>query len=601
MKSVKRILGLILVSIMLMAIAIPASAEASADLLADFDALERVKFTDFRYYDASVLENLSLPQKGASGNTTITWSSSDSAVINPETGVLTRPALTKNVNLTATITDGEDNEMTKVFSIRVPGTKDAPSEILQFDSFDDGVLSGAIEKGTHSADVMEANGALDLAGKNSAGTHTGTIYLTEGRDPVTGKFAVEFRVSRSNATAYANHPIRFTFAGSGGESAMFIQWGMNQTSTVYWYDQSGVLNTVAPAYADYITSMQVRAEFDTTTRTISLWIDGKQVMFGENDYSYFGSNAKDITKVDLLGWGGDSKMDCFRVIDLAPDQTVDMLYRDSFADGEADSRVDSSTMEESKGALRPINPAVASSVSIYPKTDKSGATGNFTMELELTRAKAVDTTTIFFWNAATNQRFLIVNWYAAQVATIPAFNVSGPTTTGLNSATNLHIKAEFNTTEGTLSLWLNGIQVMNNATKYQANATDIGLIAISVPANSDTAVGQFKYYTEKSTPATPAITELSLDYNAFDKQVIIHSPVAKTAKLFAASYAGEGDNTSLVGVLPLDVTLTEGGSIVADASALSVNGATKIKLFLWSETGLQPICGEFISNVASAY
>ncbi|MDL2274285.1 hypothetical protein LJC34_07090, partial [Oscillospiraceae bacterium OttesenSCG-928-G22] len=87
------------------------SPEEQARFIAeDKDALD-VTYTDG--------QNLSLPTKGSSGRTMISWTSSEPAVIG-DTGVVNKQMTERSVTLTATISCGSAEPQTKTFSITVP-------------------------------------------------------------------------------------------------------------------------------------------------------------------------------------------------------------------------------------------------------------------------------------------------------------------------------------------------------------------------------------------------------------------------------------------------------------------------------------------------
>jgi hypothetical protein len=85
--------------------------------------LESVNITPTNY---NAPTTLTLPTVGETHGSTIVWTSTNEAVINPSTGELTLPELTTNVTLTATATKGTDTD-TKDFIINVKGE----GEIIQ--------------------------------------------------------------------------------------------------------------------------------------------------------------------------------------------------------------------------------------------------------------------------------------------------------------------------------------------------------------------------------------------------------------------------------------------------------------------------------------
>ncbi len=252
---------------------VAAGGSSSADAEADFEALSRRSLLTAGSADATLLDNLNLPTEGANGST-ITWSSSDPAVINPANGVVTRPALTKSVTITATI----DGSLTKAFSFRVPGkevaiggTKTMPTKgtVIYENNFD-GTTVDAAHISMSSVNVAQ-NDALQMTRELYSGTEvSATIYPKSQDHVLSGEVVYEFYVDK-----YAK------------EHGAFIRFdGLSLNS---WSYGTGLIITDAdgdkPAipYDSFGMNsglLKVTAAFDTNADTYDLWINNEYVSSG---------------------------------------------------------------------------------------------------------------------------------------------------------------------------------------------------------------------------------------------------------------------------------------------------------------------------------
>ena len=106
-------------------------------------------------------QNLSLPAKGQSGKTTITWTS-DKPVVISGTGAVTKPAEDTVVTLTATITCNEKSD-TKEFEITVPGRLNGAKAMLDATILRPVEFTNATDGGYKYSSAAKDTNILDVA------------------------------------------------------------------------------------------------------------------------------------------------------------------------------------------------------------------------------------------------------------------------------------------------------------------------------------------------------------------------------------------------------------------------------------------------------
>ncbi len=257
----KRILGLILVSMMLMSMILPVSAEGA------LENVTRRSLLTAGSSDATLLDNLDLDVEG------VTFTSSDPAVINPDTGVVTRPELTKSVTLTATA-----GSETKEFAFRVPGrevavggTKAMPQKgsVIYENNFDGTTIDTS--KIGATANLVQQDDALYLTRATGSSTNAFATVRPKGDNmPVIGKFAVEFVIDKGSAWSgayiyFSNGPS--LLSGSVGSGLSVVDSAGTQK---YDYDSFGMDDGL----------FKVVVAYDTVAGTYDLWINNEYVQSG---------------------------------------------------------------------------------------------------------------------------------------------------------------------------------------------------------------------------------------------------------------------------------------------------------------------------------
>jgi len=180
--------------------------------------------------ESAVIGDLSLPVTGDWG-TTVTWDSSNDAIINPETGDVTRPAFGSGdvtVDLTSTITvDGETE--TTVHPLTV---KEAPGIYFNGNGSDGGVAVPPQALATGATAALNRNtltrSGNSFAGWNTRADGTGTAYADEAAYSMTSEVAVTLYASWSTG----DYAVNYSGNGStGGTVPDTSTWAYNSTAT----------------------------------------------------------------------------------------------------------------------------------------------------------------------------------------------------------------------------------------------------------------------------------------------------------------------------------------------------------------------------------
>ncbi|WP_168119565.1 immunoglobulin-like domain-containing protein [Paenibacillus sp. HB172176] len=149
-------------------------AQTDAEAVADDKAALEIAYAQGDSA-SSVTQNVELPTSGASG-TTITWSSSNDAVVDTD-GVVTRPAYTESdasVTLTATISKGAESD-TQTFTLTVIKQAQTDAEAVADDK---AALAIAYASGDNASSVTED---VELPTSGASGT---TITWSSSNDAV---------------------------------------------------------------------------------------------------------------------------------------------------------------------------------------------------------------------------------------------------------------------------------------------------------------------------------------------------------------------------------------------------------------------------------
>jgi len=467
--------------------------------------------------------------------------------------------------------------------------------ILYHDDFNGSTISNHVT--TNVGALTQEGGKLTVNG-GSASTF---ISLNENKTNVSGKFAVETKLTRSY---------------TGAATSIY----MGGYGSIVWYGAS--TNFVRVNYADTYkdlsfntigsTTLEIRAEFDSEASTMSVWINGhevvKDVKTSGNALSYFQIYTHDVA---------DNKpsVEYFTYKRLDADKNRVNTYYESF-DAEG-ATVELTNMAIANGKVAPVDSTATSSAKVYLKEDKSAVTGKFVVELTASRAAVANTTDVRLWD--NNGKLLLTYrmWGSANPGstTISVRNEEGAgetlgvVYTDIAAKNDVHLKFEIDTTDNSFYLWVNGVQMKTKAgsAKLYSESADLsGVAYIGVDNTSygvaDTALLDMKYYEYEEeevvvAPETrPEIVEMVVDFNGYDEKVTILSPNAEALTVIAAAYAGG----KLISAAPVEVTLTEDGCVVADTSALENEGADTVKVMLWSSLAdAEPLYAEtlFTTNI----
>ena len=621
----KKILSLILGCMVLMTMLLPVGAEADEALL---ESVTRQAITMVSYNGATYTgEQLNLDFDG------VTFTSSENAVIDPSTGVVTRPQQTKNVTLTAS-----SGGATKEFSFRIPGLfEDYPVDsIVYYDDFEDGVLDSRIETTDASVADMEYDGKLDcrLGSKDFATAHTARIWLREDGKQVNGSSRLEFKIRRDycygdgyrvylfgadserNRTKAAeidvlDAKIDSNYAG-GYRTPIYIE---SQTSA-----QSGVGNTIVqlPTMGN---NLVFAIDIDGETGRFDLSING--TLIEQTGRGYLENNLKGLACVAIAVPKDNAEvnpllvdpwLEYFSCVEYKQASTEVPVYYDDFEDGVLDPRIEltaysaftSDTME-ADGKLNFKGTGGAQSGRVWLKENRTQVNGNLHLEFKITRDYAYGVYRVYFQGLDSSGNRIkaaeidvgaydSVNWRSTlSIETGGADAASVTTNTAVDDPVNHRFVIDIDGETGRFDLSINETVINLNGTYLLNNFKGLACVSIFTAKNNDgsgradTDPAMDYFSCTQPIDKTP-VADLSLDYNAFDKKVTVLSPDAQDAVVIAAGYAYIDGCKTLVSVAPVAVTLVADGSVVADTSAFSVAGATSVILYLWNNlTELQPL------------
>ncbi len=258
---------------------------------ADHAGLSQASLYKIPLVGTYLMESLNLPTVGGNGST-ISWHSTHPDVIST-TGWLTRPAADTEVTLTATVSKGEAQDLTKAFTFSVPGRStevgDLPlvGEVKAYDDFDDGTAGSLVTLDPGQGTAVEQNGRIELEKTGAAGMTQAHIYLKEDKSAVHGQFAVEFTLTRKNNATPASTSIGVygDNVGVGTQAAQLVWWhtAWNLVALEYaqtrngdeYSDTSALLTNYGAA-----NTLKVTLYFDTNSQRVFFWLNNKFVAKG---------------------------------------------------------------------------------------------------------------------------------------------------------------------------------------------------------------------------------------------------------------------------------------------------------------------------------
>ncbi len=565
---------------------------SSANVVADFEALSRSSLLTETTTDATVTKNLSLPSVGANGSK-IKWQSSDPTVIS-HTGVVSQPDLTTSVSMTALIYDGMGASMSKTFSFRVPGAEGTASggatstvkpenkgQLIYAENFDDNSINTDMITVTSSGNMSETNGALLFSRPNKTDAAVeGAAYLQEGKEPIQGNVVVEFDFTNGAWTALSTYVI-----GSAGRYLQIAALSQ-KNYTIYYYNANGANANTPVTWTNY--APHVTIAIDTEKGTFRLWFDDTFICSG------YGQNADATGGVSHLYFAqAAGSFGTNATIDNLASYSNIVYYDDFNSETLSDHVVPSTTyganVKVSSGKLMvPTTAGSNSSAKIYLNEDQSAATGRFSIELAVSRTSCSHAFDVYFGNSSGNHSYF--RWWGGSTNMQWAKPSGEAEVTYLSGVADGRVKLllKGDAATGQVKLWVNDQFVGTGYSRLEnKDITHVSFAAFDASCNP--GVEYFKY-TDLSNEAAE-ITEYAVDYNPYDKKVSVVSIKNAEATVIAAAYAGN----KLISAVPATVTLVQSDDVLADTSALSVQGADRVVIYLWSSiSGLQPLCEEFL-------
>ncbi len=458
----KRILGLILVSMMLMTMILPVSAEGA------IDAVTRSSLLTVPSNDATLIDNLNLDVEG------VTFTSSDSAVINPATGVVTRPEQTKSVILTASA-----GSETKEFAFRVPGKFEAVGEGKAIPQSVKGIWSsdfaGTEIDATHvnpgTVGTVAQDGKLSISG----GGVNANIYPGGEGNSLTGKFVIEYTLKRPTASGgfkmyFFGDGGRYLEYGSGG-GAIAIE-GAETTSISAWKDLGGVhlLDSGVTKTTIY---------FDTTTQTYDLWLNN---ILADSGSTQGATSVSSILIQTNAAWAStDITIDDFKAYytEKPPVQPV-TFYQDSF-DGEAvPATIKSGTAVKGTGVITP-----SQNFEIALNESLTDIDGQVNLDFTISRPASGSSMDILVKDASGKQYVKLLWWgpggsgaLASTYSTTANADGSGSgwTAVGGDSQTTLAVKMTIDTKTKAITLTANNVAIITNG--YALDAVETGVAGL---------------------------------------------------------------------------------------------------------------------------
>lgn len=216
------------------------------------------------------VDNLELAGTGFSGETSITWTSTDLETISPA-GVVTRGAEEKQVTLTANITKGAASAQ-KAFTFTVPAKNVAingipvPKAVLYEDTFDGDAMSANIKATTATGGtISQKNGKLYVDG-TAKGNNIVDIFYNTDKSSVTEDFVTEYVLGRTSSSS--NILCRENY--DNFRNFNDIRWYGNYVAAkIAGKDTSFVLDD----YDQIGTKIKLTIYYDFTKQSYSFWVD----------------------------------------------------------------------------------------------------------------------------------------------------------------------------------------------------------------------------------------------------------------------------------------------------------------------------------------
>lgn len=236
--------------------------------------------------DGRIIDNLNLYTSGNKGSR-ISWHSSAPDVIDDK-GNVTRQLDDRTVTVTATVSYLGDGTETKSFDFTVGGLSN-PAENMPpltaqayYENFDDGVVdSKHLVLNDGNGMVREENGQLSIIKPTSSGISSAYIYPGENRGALTGKFVVEFTMTRK-----VQEVVSAQLYDSNGIFTIINWWKSSAGITLQYADEKGGARTshnVSTGDYNATDRLKVTIYFDTYAQTCQIWLNNKY--YDETGYS----------------------------------------------------------------------------------------------------------------------------------------------------------------------------------------------------------------------------------------------------------------------------------------------------------------------------
>lgn len=174
-------------------------------------------------------------------------------------------------------------------------------EVLFHEDFSGTTISSQVEQ--HALMTYEQkNGGLTITAPSGAGSEGTLIYLKEDQSAVTGDYDVEVTLTRKSQSGAGNVRIHFENSYDNGQ---YVQWGAYGSADTFHVRElpSGTFHVSGVGAANYgaMNSIKVKAHFNSTDRTTTIWINGQEVA----DLTDVSENLTQVKYVMIAHWPGE--------------------------------------------------------------------------------------------------------------------------------------------------------------------------------------------------------------------------------------------------------------------------------------------------------
>ncbi|MBN2656737.1 MAG: InlB B-repeat-containing protein [Spirochaetales bacterium] len=245
----------------------------ATDASTDASALD---FSDFTFAgsdtETTVTDDFTVPTLGDVNGSTISWTSDNTSVVSFSggTATVTQPSgSSETVTLTATITDGDGNIITRTFAVTVL------SQVTYTITFD---------KNNASATGTMADQTFDFGTSAALTTNAFALsgYTFSGWSTTSGG-AVEFTDGES-------------YTMGSGDVTLYAVWTVNSYTITFDKNNASATGTMADLSLDYGTSSALTANaYSLTGNTFQGWSTSSSGLVGYTDGQSYTMGAADVT------------------------------------------------------------------------------------------------------------------------------------------------------------------------------------------------------------------------------------------------------------------------------------------------------------------